>query len=47
MAEAVRITGEDPVTTAFTFDRHYSVYLVTQNRALKEVQARLDTLVRD
>ncbi|KAF8418180.1 hypothetical protein EV426DRAFT_342376 [Tirmania nivea] len=44
--EAIRITGEDPVTTAFTFHRHYSVYLAVQNSALKRTRARLDTLAR-
>ena len=46
-AEAIRITGEDPVTTAFTFRRHYSVYLAVQNSALKKARARLDTLAKE
>jgi len=37
MDEAIRITGEAPVTTAFTFHRHYSVYLRAQNSALRRV----------
>lgn len=45
--EAIRITGEDPVTTDFTFHRHYSVYLGVQNSVLKRVQGRLDALSRE
>jgi len=42
MQEAIRITGENPDTTSFSLDRHYSVYLAVQNSGLQKVQKRLE-----
>lgn len=47
MDEAIRITGEDPATSAFTFRRHFSVYLNVQNSLLKRGQSRLEKVVAE
>jgi len=41
MGEVIRSAGDDPATTAFSAERHYSSYLKAQNALLTKALAQL------